>query len=414
MTGTPPSSGAGLTRAQVAARLAADGPNRLPPPAHQPAWRRLVAEMVHFFALMLWVAGVLAFVAGMPQLGVAIFVVVVINGVFAFVQEERAEKAAERLADLMPVRVTVRREGQVLVIAADEVVVGDLVLLGPGDRVAADLSVLESHDLRLDESMLTGESAPVRADEGARAFAGTFVTTGEGAGRVVATGAHTRLAGIAALTAGVERPPSPLAGELSRVVRVVAAMALGVGLAFFGCALLFDMPARDGFLFAVGVTVALVPEGLLPTVTLSLAMGAQRMAARNALVRHLEAVETLGSTTVVCTDKTGTLTRNEMTAVEVWTPAGNVTLRSEGYGPTAQVTGDHHRRRSGQPGRRRRGGLRAGTHRRTTTAPGGRSGTRWRPRSTRSLAAWPAVRPDRRSSPPTGTRSTRSVDAPRC
>ena len=200
------------------------------------------------------------------------------------------------------------------------------MLLGPGDRVAADLSVLESHDLRLDESMLTGESAPVRADEGARAFAGTFVTTGEGAGRVVATGAHTRLAGIAALTAGVERPPSPLAGELSRVVRVVAAMALGVGLAFFGCALLFDMPARDGFLFAVGVTVALVPEGLLPTVTLSLAMGAQRMAARNALVRHLEAVETLGSTTVVCTDKTGTLTRNEMTAVEVWTPAGNVTL----------------------------------------------------------------------------------------
>ncbi len=170
MAGTPPSSGAGLTRAQVAARLAADGPNRLPPPAHQPAWRRLVAEMVHFFALMLWVAGVLAFVAGMPQLGVAIFVVVVINGVFAFVQEERAEKAAERLADLMPVRVTVRREGQVLVIAADEVVVGDLVLLGPGDRVAADLSVLESHDLRLDESMLTGESAPVRADEGARAL----------------------------------------------------------------------------------------------------------------------------------------------------------------------------------------------------------------------------------------------------
>ena len=296
--------------------------------------------MVHFFALMLWVAGVLAFVAGMPQLGVAIFVVVVINGVFAFVQEERAEKAAERLADLMPVRVTVRREGQVLVIAADEVVVGDLVLLGPGDRVAADLSVLESHDLRLDESMLTGESAPVRADEGARAFAGTFVTTGEGAGAVVATGAHTRLAEIAALTAGVERPPSPLAGELSRVVRVVAAMALGVGLAFFGCALLFDMPARDGFLFAVGVTVALVPEGLLPTVTLSLAMGAQRMAARNALVRHLEAVETLGSTTVVCTDKTGTLTRNEMTAVEVWTPAGSVTLRSEGYGPIARITGD--------------------------------------------------------------------------
>jgi magnesium-transporting ATPase (P-type) len=295
--------------------------------------------MVHFFALLLWVAGVLAFVAGMPALGVAIFVVVVINGTFAFVQEERAERAAERLADLMPVRVTVRREGQTEVVDADEVVVGDVVLLNPGDRIAADLTVVESHDLRVDESMLTGESVPVVAAEGATAFAGTFVVTGEGVGQVATTGARTRLAGIAALTAGVRRPKSPLAGELERVVRAVAGIALGVGLAFFGCALLLDMPARDGFLFAVGVTVALVPEGLLPTVTLSLAMGAQRMADRNALVRHLEAVETLGSTTVVCTDKTGTLTRNEMNAVRVWTPDGEVAVHGEGYGPEAEVDG---------------------------------------------------------------------------
>ena len=170
----------GLSRAEVAARLATDGPNRLPPPERQPAWRRLVGEMVHFFALMLWVAGVLAFVAGLPQLGVAIFVVVVINGVFAFVQEERAERAAERLGDLMPVRVTVRREGKVEVIDAADLVVGDVVLLAPGDRVAADLEVVESHDLRIDESMLTGESRPRRRQEADAAFAGTFVVDGRG------------------------------------------------------------------------------------------------------------------------------------------------------------------------------------------------------------------------------------------
>ena len=339
MTVTASASSPGLTRAEVAARLANDGPNRLPAPRRRSAWRRLASEMVHFFALLLWVAGVLAFVAGMPALGVAIFVVVVINGAFAFAQEERAERATERLADLMPVRVTVRREGHTTVVDADEVVVGDVVLLSPGDRIAADLTVVESHDLRVDESMLTGESVPVSAGAGATACAGTFVVTGEGTGSVTATGPRTRLAGIAALTAGVRRPKSPLAAELDRVVRVVAGIALGIGVAFFGCSLLLGMPARDGFLFAVGVTVALVPEGLLPTVTLSLAMGAQRMAARNALVRHLEAVETLGSTTVVCTDKTGTLTRNEMNAVRVWTPDGAVDVRGEGYGPTADVDG---------------------------------------------------------------------------
>ena len=331
---------AGLTRAEVAARLAADGPNRLPPPERQPAWKRLVGEMVHFFALMLWVAGLLAFVAGLPQLGVAIFVVVVINGVFAFVQEERAEKAAERLGDLMPVRVTVRREGKVEVIDAADVVVGDVVLLKPGDRVAADLRVVESHDLRIDESMLTGESRPTRRAVDEAAHAGTFIVTGEGIGVTEAIGGATRLAGIAALTAGVQRPPSPLAGELARVVRIVAFLAVGVGLSFFAISLLFGQPAKDGFLFAIGVTVALVPEGLLPTVTLSLAMGAQRMAGRNALVRHLEAVETLGSTTVVCTDKTGTLTRNEMNVVEVWTTSGSVAIAGDGYAPDAVVDGE--------------------------------------------------------------------------
>ncbi len=153
-------------------------------------------------------------------------------------------------------------------------------------------------------------------------WAGSFVVAGAGQRASYATGGETRLAGIAALTSTVRRPHSPLAKELDRVVRTVAVIAVGVGISFFGLSLLIGTPANDGFLFAVGVTVALVPEGLLPTVTLSLAIGAQRMAGKHALVRHLEAVETLGSTTFICTDKTGTLTRNEMNVVEVWTAPG--------------------------------------------------------------------------------------------
>ena len=317
-----------------------DGPNRLPAPSRTPAWRSLVAQMVHFFALMLWVAGVLAFVAGMPQLGVAIFVVVVVNGVFAFVQEHRAEQAAERLMDLLPVGVVVRRGGRRLEIDASELVIGDRVLLAAGDRVAADLTVATGHALSADESTLTGESEPVTVQAGGSLWAGTFVISGEGEADVAAIGASTRLAGISQLTSTVERPVSPLSRELNRIVRVMSVLTLSVGAAFFAVCLAVGSPARDGFLFAVGVTVALVPEGLLPTVTLSLAMGAQRMAGEHALVRHLQAVETLGSTTFICTDKTGTLTTNEMSVVEAWTPDGSTTVTGAGYGPSGDVDGD--------------------------------------------------------------------------
>ena len=327
----------GLRSVDARARLVLDGPNALPSPPSPPAWRRLAAQMVHFFALMLWVAGVLAFIANLPQLGVAIFVVIVVNGVFAFVQETRAEHAAERLSDLLPRRAMVLRDGAALEIDAAELVVHDLVLLAAGDRVSADLRVTEAHALLMDTSLLTGESVPVPAAPHDGLFAGTFVVEGEGRAVVEATGANTRLAAIAQLTQVGRRPRSPLAHELDRVVRTVALIAVGVGFAFFGVALVVGSPASDGFLFAIGVTVALVPEGLLPTVTLSLAMGAQRMAGRNALVRRLEAVETLGSTTFICTDKTGTLTRNEMAVVEVWTPAGTAHIASVGYDPTAAL-----------------------------------------------------------------------------
>jgi magnesium-transporting ATPase (P-type) len=302
---------------------------------------QLLAQWTHFFAALLWVAAALAAIAGMPQLAVAIAVVVVINGLFAFLQEHRAERAAERLQDLLPRRTTVRRDGVVTVIDADELVVGDVVLLAAGDRVSADLIVDAAVGLAVDASTMTGESVPERPGSGDQVLAGTFVVEGEAETHVTATGAHTVLASIAALTQRGRRPPTPLAHELGRLVRVIASIAVGIGVGFFLVSLLVGMAPSDGFLFGVGVTVALVPEGLLPTVTLSLAMGAQRMAGSHALVRRLEAVETLGSTTFICTDKTGTLTRNEMAVVAAWTPDGSLPIdRGEGYDPTVPLAVD--------------------------------------------------------------------------
>ena len=328
----------GLTAPEVAARLRRDGPNVLPAPRPASPVLLLARQMTHFFALLLWVAAGLAYLGGMPQLAAAIVIVVLVNGAFAFAQEYRADRAGRRLRELIPARVIVRRDGRRTVVDAAELVAGDIVLLEAGDRVPADLDLLEVHSLALDESMLTGESVPVRPEPGGPAHAGTFVVEGEAEAEVTATGARTRLAGIAALTSQAHRRPGPLALQLRRAVMIIAVIAVCVGVVFFGVAIGLGMPPDNGFLLAVGVTVALVPEGLLPTVTLSLARGAQQMARRSALVRRLEAVETLGSTTYICTDKTGTLTRNEMAVVEVWTPAGAARVSGTGYSPAGTVT----------------------------------------------------------------------------
>ena len=330
----------GLTAAEAAGRLARDGPNVLPIHDGPALWRRLAHQLTHFFAVMLWVASGLALVAGMPQLAVAVVVVVVVNGVFAFAQEHRAEKAAHALQHLLPRRAVVRRDGARMTIDAADLVVGDLLLLAQGDRISADASLVTVLGLGVDTSLLTGESVPVRPSPGGAVWSGTFVVEGEAQAVVTATGGRTRLAEIAELTQAGHRPKSPLAREIDRIVRVLSVAALSVGLTFFAVASLVGLGLRDGFLFAVGVTVALVPEGLLPTVTLSLARGAQQMAARHALVRRLEAVETLGSTTFICTDKTGTLTCNEMAVVEAWAPAGRARISGRGYGPQATIDVD--------------------------------------------------------------------------
>lgn len=329
----------GLTSAEAAAALERFGANEIPAPARPAAWRQMIAQLTHFFAIMLWVATALALLAGLPALAVAITVIVVLNGVFAFVQEHRADRATEKLGELMPARARVRRDGRVRSIAVADVAPDDLVLLTAGDRVPADLSVEVSHDLALDESMLTGESLPVKAVVGGEVHAGTFVVLGDGEGVVRRTGSRTGLAQMSALTEQAHRPPSPLDVELQRLVRAIAVAAITVGVALAAIALLLGSTTTAALIFGVGVTVALVPEGLLPTVTLSLARGAQRMAAQHALVRHLQAVETLGATTFICTDKTGTLTRNEMAVVEVWTRLGSAIPRGVGYEPVGTVSG---------------------------------------------------------------------------
>lgn len=337
---------AGLDPEEALAKLRRDGPNALPRIGLTPAWRQLVGQLFHFFALLLWGAGGLALLVGMPQLGLVIFLVIVINGLFAFVQEHRADRAARKLGELLPRRVLVRRGGQSLELDAQELVAGDVVLLRAGDRVPADVKLLVAIGLLLDVSMLTGESAAVSSEAGEEAFAGTFVLEGEATSVVVATGPRTRLAAITRLSLANTRPHTPLARELDRLVRIVAFIALGFGAVFFATGALVGLPLRDGLVFAIGVAVALVPEGLLPTVTLSLAFGASRMARCGALVRRLDAVQTLGATTFICSDKTGTLTRNEMNVVEVWTTQGVGHIRGNGYEPTATFEGPEAVRRA--------------------------------------------------------------------
>jgi P-type Ca2+ transporter type 2C len=322
---------AGLTSAEARAALARAGPNTIAEAPRVSHTRRFLSNLVHLFALLLWAGAALAVAGGLPELAIAIVAVILVNAVFAFVQEYRAERALEALRRMLPTRVRVRRDGDVTEILSEEVVPGDVLLLAPGDRVAADAELLDARELRVDESTLTGESHAV--EPSAAVYAGTYVTGGFAEAAVTATGMSTRFGRIADLAQRTRRGRSTLEQQLDRVTRLVAVLAFGIGLAFFVVAGLLGMSVSDRFVFAIGVTVALVPEGLLPTVTLSLALATQRMARRNALVRRLSSVETLGETTVICSDKTGTLTANEMTVQRVWTRAGAVSVEGAGYEP---------------------------------------------------------------------------------
>lgn len=324
----------GLTTSEARHRLGEFGPNQVEAVAKEPLWLLLVREFGHFFALILWLAAGLAFFAayaapgqGMFQLGVAIVGVIVVNGCFSFWQAYRTEKALAALQQLLPQQVEVRREGATQAIGATELVPGDLVQLAEGTRVPADCRVVESWGLRVNLATLTGESyarsVSAEAASGATPgqnllFAGTLIIAGECTAVVFATGMRTEFGRIAHLTQTAGETESPLQREIRRVSHFVALLATALGVVFFAIGQWVGLPFWANFVFAIGIIVANVPEGLLPTVTLSLALAAQRMARRNALVRHLPAVETLGSATVILTDKTGTLTQNRMTVRELF------------------------------------------------------------------------------------------------
>jgi len=325
----------GLSQTQVELAHETHGYNIVPRAARKRALQKLLAQFTHFFALLLWAAAALSFIAQMPQLSYAIIGVILINALFAFIQGSRADRSVERLLELLPRNVTVVRDGLRQTITAQDVVIGDLLILESGDRIPADGELMKSNDLGLDTSMLTGESQMQRTHLGEYLYAGTFVVEGDGEAVITAIGQNTRFSSIAQSSQQSTQILTPLAHEMRRLAQWISVLAIGIGLAFLAITWIMGNPLSDAAVFGIGVMVALVPEALLPTVTLTLALGAERMAKGNVLVRELDAVETLGSTTVVCTDKTGTLTRNEMSVVRVWTPVDSFEIDSTGYDPTS-------------------------------------------------------------------------------
>jgi calcium-translocating P-type ATPase len=291
---------------------------------------RFIKEFIHFFALILWLAAALAFFAemrqpggGMDTLGYAILGVILINGLFSFWQQYRAEHAISALQKLLPQYVKALRDGKLEQILVAQLVPGDVILLQEGDNVPADCRLLEAFSLRVNNATVTGESLPQARDalpsmeenlEHSRntLLAGTSVVSGEGKAVVFATGMHTEFGKIAHLTQTAVKGSSPLQMEIVRLSRIIALLSLVLGVVFFLIGHSLGLSFWENFIFAIGIIVANVPEGLLPTVTLALAMATQRMARRQALIRHLPSVETLGAVTVICTDKTGTLTENRM------------------------------------------------------------------------------------------------------
>lgn len=320
----------GLSPDQVQRRLAQHGRNVLSEPDRFSLLRGLFRHFTHFLAVLLWIAAVLSFTAdfmrpgeGMATLGWAILGVIVINAVFAFLQEYKAERAVQALHRLLPDKAWVNRGGQSVETVRSEIVPGDVLIMEEGERVPADARLIEATGMRVDNAALTGESRPKRrtaepTDDGHwldlpnLVFAGTTILSGHGRAVVFATGMRTEFGKIANLTATVETGLSPLQKEIIKVTRIVAAISLVMGATFFVIGLWTGLGFWISAIFGIGIIVANVPEGLLPTVTLALAMSSLRMAKRHALIKHLPSVETLGCTTVICTDKTGTLTENRM------------------------------------------------------------------------------------------------------
>mgnify|MGYP000913800755 CR=1 FL=1 len=369
---------AGLSSSEAEKRLKEFGKNQIAKKKAKPTYLVFLSNFVSPMAILLWVAGAISVISAFigtktddsigpivdPQtlyLGIAIWLVNIINGLFSFFQEFKAGKATDALAKMLPSYARVIRDGQEVRVKAENVVPGDIMVLAEGDKIPADGRVLICDDLAVTQASLTGEATPVRKNEmplkeepdspvGAKnmVFSGTSVASGNARVAVMNTGMNAEFGKIASLTQNIKDKKSPLHGEIDHTTKIIAIIALAIGLAVLVLGITINgLTEEDGFsnpklyltqfIFALGMIVAFIPEGLSPTVTLSLAKAVQRMAKEGALIKSLDSVETLGSTTVICTDKTGTLTKNEMTVKSLYLPGRVLEVTGDGYAPTGEI-----------------------------------------------------------------------------
>ncbi|GIY85805.1 hypothetical protein CEXT_48751, partial [Caerostris extrusa] len=335
--GTNPETG--LTAMQAREIYERDGPNALTPPKKIPEWVKFCKQLFGGFALLLWIGAVLCFIAYSIQVGtsegsvednvsIVLATVVIVTGCFSYYQEARSSKIMESFKNMVPQYATIIREGQKHTLPAEDVVVGDLVEVKGGDRVPADIRVISAQGFKVDNSSLTGESEPqTRSPEMTNenpletrniAFFSTNCVEGTGRGIVINTGDRTVMGRIANLASGLEMGDTPIAREIAHFIHIITSVAVFLGVTFFIIAFILGYYWLDAVIFLIGIIVANVPEGLLATVTVCLTLTAKRMASKNCLVKNLEAVETLGSTSTICSDKTGTLTQNRMTVAHMW------------------------------------------------------------------------------------------------
>ncbi|XP_012145649.1 sodium/potassium-transporting ATPase subunit alpha isoform X7 [Megachile rotundata] len=331
----------GLSHAKAKENLERDGPNSLTPPKQTPEWVKFCKNLFGGFALLLWIGAILCFIAYSIQattsedpnddnlyLGIVLAAVVIVTGIFSYYQESKSSKIMESFKNMVPQFATVIREGEKLTLRAEELVLGDVVEVKFGDRIPADIRIIESRGFKVDNSSLTGESEPQsRSPEFTNenpletknlAFFSTNAVEGTAKGVVICCGDQTVMGRIAGLASGLDTGETPIAKEIHHFIHLITGVAVFLGVTFFIIAFILGYHWLDAVIFLIGIIVANVPEGLLATVTVCLTLTAKRMASKNCLVKNLEAVETLGSTSTICSDKTGTLTQNRMTVAHMW------------------------------------------------------------------------------------------------
>jgi len=340
-------SSTGLSNAEAGARLLLYGHNILSKQKKEPVWEKLLQEFVHPPALVLLIVGLAALFQRDMVLAIIIWSIIVVNTGFSFWREYRAEQAVEKLREILPSFAHVIREGVESYIPSSDVVPGDILVLAEGDNISADARVIEEYGLRTNNSTLTGEAIPARktADPSSQTgiseldqpnliFAGTSIASGTGRAVVSATGMSTQFGRIAHLTQSIAEEPTPFQKELNHLSKVTAWIALGIGaivvvVGYFS----LEFPVKQVTLLALGIIVAVIPEGLTATLTLSLAAAVQRLAKRGVLAKKLSTVEKLGQVSVICTDKSGTLTQNQMTVRDIWVARKRIKVTGVGYEP---------------------------------------------------------------------------------